>query len=146
MALIPDFFREEILQEEKDANGVMFENANKESVEFALGFDIDGDQHTTRLWFYNCTATRPTVESSTTEDSKEPTTDKITVSCAASEDGIVRAKTTAETADDVYNNWYKSVYKKVETTEGAITESETTEGATTESETTEGATTESEIE
>lgn len=120
VALIPDEFREEILQEEKDANGVMFENANKESVEFALGFDIDGDNHTTRFWFYNCTATRPTTESSTTEDSKEPTTDKITVSCAASVDGVVRAKTTVETTEDVYNDWYASVYKKTETTENVM--------------------------
>lgn len=127
MALIPDEFREDILQEEKDANGVMFENVNKESMEFALGFDIDGDQHTTRFWFYNCTATRPTTESSTTEDSKEPTPDKITVSCAASEDGIVRAKTTADTSDDVYNKWYTSVYKKVDTTENTQTESTQTE-------------------
>lgn len=124
VALVSDEFRKEILQEEEDANGVMFENANKESVEFALGFDVDGDQHTTRFWFYNCTATRPTLESSTVEDSKEPSTDKITVSCAASDDGTVRAKTTAETLEKVYNDWYKEVYKRVE---GNMANAETTE-------------------
>lgn len=112
VALITDEFRQDILQEELDSKNVMFENANKESIEFALGFDIDGDQSSTRFWFYNCTATRPTTESSTTEDTKEPTTDTITVSCAASEDGTVRAKTTADTDETVFTNWYKTVYQK----------------------------------
>lgn len=112
VALITDEFRQDILQEELDSKNVMFENANKEGIEFALGFDIDGDQNSTRFWFYNCTATRPTTESSTTEDTKEPTTDTITVSCAASEDGTVRAKTTANTDETVFTNWYETVYQK----------------------------------
>lgn len=112
LALITDNFRQDILQEEMDTNKVMFENANRESVEFALGFDIDGNQSSTRFWFYNCTATRPTTESSTTEDAKEPTPDKITVSCAASADGTVRAKTTEDTNATVFKNWYEDVYQK----------------------------------
>lgn len=114
VALIPDQFREDILGEEKDTNGVLFENANSNTVEFALGFQIDGDVTPTLFWFYNCTATRPGVESSTTEDSKEPGTDTLTISCAAGEDGIVRGKTTSDSYDAVKETWFTNVYIKAE--------------------------------
>ena len=110
MALIPDQFRKDVLKEVEDVNKVLIENSNTESVEFALGFDIDGDQKTTRFWFYNCTATRPSTNSQTNEATKTPITDTITISCAPGSDGNVRAKTTAETTEEVYNNWYKNVY------------------------------------
>lgn len=110
MALITDEIREAILNEIIDINSVMVENAYAGTSQFALGFDIDGDVKTTRFWFYNCSATRPSTESSTTEDSKEPTTDTITVSCAGDENGNVRAKTTDETPEAVFNDWYKAVY------------------------------------
>ena len=110
VALITDEVRQKILGETMDGNKVLIENANAQTTEFALGFDIDGDQKSTRFWFYNCTATRPTTESSTTEDAKEPTTDTITVSCASGMDGTVRAKTTADVSDEIFANWYKTVY------------------------------------
>ena len=112
VALITDGFRLAVFNEVLDTNKVMFETAEGEAKEFALGFQIDGDIKGTRFWFYNCTATRPTTESSTTENTKEPTTDKITVSCAASEDGTVRGKTTAEVAAAIYDAWFDSVYIK----------------------------------
>lgn len=110
MALIPDQFRQDVLKEEKDDNSVLVENANAQTREFALGFDIDGDVRSTRFWFLNCTATRPSTESSTTEDSREPTTDKISLTCAPNPDGNVRAKTTEDTPDEVYAKWYGTVY------------------------------------
>lgn len=113
MALIPDEFRVDVFGEEKDDNSVLLENVNTESVEFALGFDIDGDAKTTRFWFYNCTATRPSTESKTNEDAKEPTTDKLTVSCAPLSDGKVRVKTTEDTPDETYTKWYDEVYMPV---------------------------------
>ena len=113
MAMIPDEFRIDIFGEKKDDNNVLVENVNTESVEFALGFDIDGDVKTTRFWFYSCTATRPSTESKTTEDTKEPTTDTLTVSCAPLSDGNVRVKTTEDTTDEIYSKWYDEVYVPV---------------------------------
>lgn len=112
MALITDEFREKILGETKDTNGVLIENSNVEAKEFALGFQIDGDTEPTLFWFYNCTATRPNVEAKTTSDSKEPDVDKLTVSCAASADGTVRAKTTKESYEKAKAKWFTEVYKK----------------------------------
>lgn len=112
LALIPDKFREEILKEVLDANKVLFEDANSNPAEFAAGFDIDGNEKTTRFWFYNCTATRPSTNAQTNEATKTPQTDTIKISAAPLSDGIVRGKTTAETTEEVFNNWYKSVYTK----------------------------------
>lgn len=112
MALITDEFREKILGETKDTNGVLIENSNVEAKEFALGFQIDGDTEPTLFWFYNCTATRPNVKAKTTSDSKEPDVDQLTVSCAASADGTVRAKTTKESYEKAKAKWFTEVYKK----------------------------------
>ncbi len=119
MALIPDQFRVDILGEEKDDNNVMVENTNAQTKAFALGFDIDGDIGSTRFWFLNCTATRPSTESSTTEDKKEPTTDKISLTCAPNPDGNVRTKTTEDTPSGVYDAWYDAVYLPVKALGGA---------------------------
>lgn len=112
IAMITDEFREKILGETKDTNGVLIENSNVEAKEFALGFQVDGDTEPTLFWFYNCTATRPNVEAKTASDSKEPDVDKLTVSCAASADGTVRAKTTKESYEKAKAKWFTEVYKK----------------------------------
>lgn len=117
MAQITDEFREKVLGETKDKNGVLIENSNVETKEFALGFQIDGDAEPTLFWFYNCTATRPNVEAKTISDSKEPDIDKLTISCAASADGTVRAKTTKESYEKVKTNWFTEVYEKDATIE-----------------------------
>ncbi len=119
MALIPDCFRMDVLGEEKDNNNVMVENTNAQTQEFALGFDIDGDASSTRFWFLNCTATRPSTESSTTEDKKDPTTDKISITCAPNSDGNVRVKTTEDTPQEVYAAWYGGVYLPVKVQGGS---------------------------
>lgn len=113
MALIPDQFRLDILNEEKDKNCIMVENVNAQTREFALGFDIDGDFKSTRFWFLNCTATRPSTESSTAEDTIEPSTDKIKLTCAPNTDGNVRVKTTEDTPEEIYAGWYDAVYLPV---------------------------------
>lgn len=112
VALVPDSFREDVLGEEADENGVLFESTDVQTVEFALGFQIDGDTKPTLFWFYNCTATRPSIDASTTEDTKEPNTDTLTISCGSTVDGTVRAKTTDTSYDAVASTWFTTVYQK----------------------------------
>lgn len=111
VALIPDQFREDVLGEVADSNGVLFENTNTQTVEFALGFQIDGDTNPTLFWFYNCTATRPNIDATTTEDTKEPNTDTLSVSCGSTADGTVRAKTTDTSYETVKDTWFTEVYQ-----------------------------------
>lgn len=61
--------------------------------------------------FYNCAVSgRPSVESSTKEDTIEPGTETLSISADAREDGLVKGRTGNDTTDAVYNAWYQSVY------------------------------------
>ncbi len=117
VALIPDEFREKILKEEKGTDGVYVENANVEPAEFALMFEFNGDKKATRHVLYRCSCTRPNVSGQTVEDTKEPTTDTMTITAMPLADGRVKAKTSPDTTDEVYNSWYTTVY---ESTPGTV--------------------------
>ena len=112
IALITDWFRENILKETKDAKGVFIETSNNvEPVYFAMLFEFDGDQHGIRHVLYNCTvSSRPTVESSTKEENVEPVTETLSISADPREDGLVKARTGDDTDETTYNGWYTTVY------------------------------------
>ena len=110
-ALIPESFRKDILGEVEDADSkVLIENANVETKPFALLFEFDGDVKSTRHVLYNCASTRPAVESKTNTNTKEPVTEKVTLTAAPLSDGTVKARTQDETPAATYNDWYKNVY------------------------------------
>ena len=116
IALIPEWFRAEILQEIKDSNGVLVERSDiTESVYFALLFEFDGDVNAIRHVLYNCTASRPSIESETKEDTIEPGTETLSLTADPREDGLVKSRTGDDTSTNTYRNWYRSVYIPQET-------------------------------
>lgn len=118
IALIPEWFRTEILQEQLDANGVLVEKSDKtESVKFALLFEFDGDVRSIRHVMYCCTASRPSIESETKEDNIEPGTEKLSLTADPRMDGLVKSRTGDTTDAETYQNWYKTVYVPVEEAE-----------------------------
>ena len=118
-ALIPEWFRTEILQETLDSKGVLVENANtRESVKFALLFEFDGDIYSIRHVMYCCSCARPSIESETKEDTIEPGTEKLSITADPRADGLVKAKTGDTTDQTAYDNWYKSVYISPAATSG----------------------------
>ena len=111
MALVPEWFRTEILQEELDSKGVLIEKSgNRESVKFALLFEFDGDINCIRHVLYNCTSSRPSIESETKEDTIEPGTEKLTITADPRADGLVKARTGDTTDAATYAGWYQTVY------------------------------------
>lgn len=110
-ALIPDQFREDILKEQKDEKGVLHEvSETGDTQKFAFLFEFDGDQKAIRRVLYNCTATRPSIESDTKEENIEPGTETITISNSPLPNGRVKAQTTVDTDNTTYSGWYKTVY------------------------------------
>lgn len=110
-ALIPDQFREDILKEQKDEKGVLHEvSETGDTQKFAFLFEFDGDQKAIRRVLYNCTATRPSIESDTKEENIEPGTETITISNSPLPNGRVKAQTTVDTDSTTYGGWYKTVY------------------------------------
>lgn len=114
VALVPESFRIDILGETLDAKKVMIENAFAKQASFALLFEFDGDEKAIRHVLYNCTATRPSVESKTKEDSIEPVTEKFTISSTPLPDGNIKGRTADDTDDATYKGWYKTVYLPTE--------------------------------
>lgn len=115
IALIPEWFRTEILQEQLDSKGVLVESSNvTESVKFALLFEFDGDVNAIRHVLYNCSASRPSIESETKEDTIEPGTETLSITADPRADGLVKARTGDTTDKAAYDNWYKTVYVPTE--------------------------------
>ena len=81
MALIPEGFRKDILGEVV-TNGKVFELDDVQTVNFALGFQVDGNEKENFYWFYNCSASRPDVAGQTKEDSIEVNTETLNFSNA----------------------------------------------------------------
>lgn len=117
IALVPEWFREEILKEVKDENGIFIErNDTGEPVPFALLFQFEGDARAIRHVLYNCSVSgRPSVSSQTKEAGTEPVTETLSISADPREDGLVKARSGSDTENSVYQNWFNSVYIPDET-------------------------------
>jgi len=117
IALVPEWFRTEILQEKLDTNKVLIEtNTSTETVKFALMFEFDGDVKAIRHVMYCCSATRPTISSDTNDDKITPNTEKLTLTVDPRSDGYVKAKTGDETTSAGYDAWFTTVYTPVPVT------------------------------
>ena len=125
MASIPDDFREDVLKEYKDANGVYVEDANAPTQPFALLFRFKGDIHKTNHVLYNCTAGRTSVKSETTDrNNSDPVTETLPISAstiynASLDKDIVKARTSADTADATVKSWYTEVYQPTKVASGS---------------------------
>lgn len=115
IAMIPDSFRKKILNEDEDSNGALIEDASKLSKGFALGFRVRGDKKNRKTWYYNCTVSRPSDESETTEASITPKTDKLTIKAMPRiNDTLVRAvMEESETNKTAFDNFFNEVYTPV---------------------------------
>lgn len=115
IAMIPDSFRTSVLGEELDSAQNLVEKAGKETVYFALGFQVDGDESDSMFWYYNMTAERPNQDAATKEESIEVKTDTLSISCSPRTDDCVRIRSTEATATSVKQAWFTAVVNPVTT-------------------------------
>ena len=111
--LVKEFFTQ-ILGQEEDTNGAIFESADDVNARFALMGEIDGDVKKRRFVYFDCTATRPSAEMNTVEESKEPQTDtvSITMSPRSTDRAIKAVIEPSEENQEVYNTFFTKVYEK----------------------------------
>ena len=111
--LIKEFFTE-ILGQQEDTNGALFESADDVTARFALMGEIDGDVKKRRFVYFDCTATRPGSEMNTVEESKDPQTDtvSITMSPRSTDKAIKAVIEPSETNQDIYDTFFTKVYEK----------------------------------
>lgn len=113
IAMLPDEFKKDVLGETADTNGALTEIASVSQKFFALGFEVQGDDKARRTWMYYCSASRPSIEASTLEATKEPKTDTLSLKAmprAADEKvKVVMTKTTEN--ETAFGNFFSAVYE-----------------------------------
>lgn len=115
LALVPESFEKNVLGMVADSKDVLFEDVNAEPAHFALLFQFEGDKKAVKHVLYNCTATRPSVESETKGENIEPATETLSLRAApihvtALGKDIVKGKTTDATDTTTYSGWTSAVY------------------------------------
>ena len=113
IALIPDSFLIDVMGFIEDANGAIVEDASVKPNDFALIYEIEGDEKARRAVLYNVTAERPSTEAKTAEDKIEVATDKLSITATPREDNSY-VKAVLELTDsnsEAYESFITSVYE-----------------------------------
>ena len=113
MALIPEDFKKDVLGEVV-TGGKVFELDDVQIVNFALGFQIDGDEKENLYGFYNCSASRPSVAGQTKEESIEVNTETLNISNSPDPRITVNSKhptkvRNASTSTTSASTWFSAV-------------------------------------
>lgn len=118
MADFPVQMRQDLWGQTLSLTGKMLiEDVNAHQAEFALMFEIDGDQSPERYCFYRCQATTPDVTGATKADSVEVQTQTCNLTVMPVIDstadsaimGKVYYRTTADTPSATYTGFYGAV-------------------------------------
>ena len=112
VANITNQFRADVLGEDLDPTTfIMTENAAAKPKQIAFMFEFDGDAKAVRHVLYNCTVSRPALNSATKTETSEPQTQELTlVAAPRPADSVVRRSTSPETPALIYDAWYTTVY------------------------------------
>lgn len=92
VALFDDAFKTQFLGYVNLTNGGIANVKNATKPNVYIAFEVAGDKEARRVVFYNCTLGTITREFATIEDTKEPATESIGVTCVGDNDtGVMRA-------------------------------------------------------
>lgn len=112
IAIIPEEYEIQVLGNVKDTNGAVIEVSNARPKNYAMAFEFNGDATQTRHILYNCSSSRPTTQSKTVEETKEPQTDQISFNAMPARDTqYVKAK--LDKGQTGYDSWFTEPYVPV---------------------------------
>lgn len=114
LAITPEEFLTQILGQTKDTNGAVIESANDKQARFALLFEGKGDAKARRFVYWDCTASRPSRENQTQEESINVGTESLQLTITPrTSDKLVKAYIEPSTANKaVYDTFFEKVYEK----------------------------------
>lgn len=114
VATIPEEVLIEIFGRTKDKNGAIIENSDDKQSRFALMFEGDGDEKARRFVYWDCTASRPTKEHKTNEETIEVEQETMPIVIAPrSTDNQVGAYLEPSTQNKaVYDKFFETVYEQ----------------------------------
>lgn len=115
VALIPDEVLAQMMGWDYDEEkGVLIEVADGQPKEFAMLFEVQGDQRKRRTVYYRCQASRPAKEEQTKGESTEVNPEQLTVIVSPTEmNGKTIVKATIEENDSntsEFESFFESVY------------------------------------
>ena len=109
IANLPDSFYTDILGEQTDTDGALYETADAELAEFALLYEVKGDAEKMRRVFYRCKAQRPANTAHTTEESTTPNTVTLNITAMPIiSNRVVKAR--CRETDACFANWFTAVH------------------------------------
>lgn len=109
LAIIPDTFKVAAMGEELDSDDVQFEKSTAQPVSFALMFQFTGDSAGIKHLLYKCTATRSSVEGTTTNN-KELKTETLNLRARKYDGAYAHAFTKSTTNPTTYAAWTSAVH------------------------------------
>lgn len=113
IALLPDWFKTDILGQTKNADDVLMETSNDTFSPFAMLYQVDGDATETLRCFYYCEVSRPNENAHTIEDTQTPQTTTLNITISPRPDtGDIKAQTTDDTATSTISAWFTAVYEE----------------------------------
>lgn len=114
LAITPEEFLTKILGQTKDANGAVIENADDKQARFALMFEGKGDAMGRRWVYWDCSASRPSRENNTKEESIEVGTESIpiTISPRSTDRAVKCYIEPNEDNQAIYDTFFTNVYEK----------------------------------
>lgn len=104
-------FEQDVLGLKVDTKKVQFEDMYTQPKEIALLFEVDGNEKAERHCLLRVKLSKPKYSFKTTTDKVSTPVLKLSYEGLTDENGIGRIKTSKETEEAVYNDWFKSVYK-----------------------------------
>src|SRR5574344_726880 len=106
---LDDDFKVDVLGFAKDSNGNLVEVINHRTKTFALGYEIQGDVKSRRIWYFLCTASPVSDATKTKAESIEPNSVTLSITARPIEVGNVSViRTIAKFGDANYNNFFTS--------------------------------------
>ncbi len=106
---VDDDFKVDVLGYEKDTNGNLIEVVNHRNKTFALGYEIQGDAKSRRVWYFLCTASPISDATKTKAESIEPNSVTLSITARSIEMGNLSViRTIAKFGDDNYNTFFSS--------------------------------------